>query len=133
MPEIVQTELTGAMRQAHTLLRAQGSCVAMLRMPGLAASGDITEQLGLATPTFQDLPLGAVAFQKQDSNSRLMVSADAVLRFVHTFAFDSADVLFETAVGVLIEATLYLITSVVTAEAAGKPYCYWLTLQQPAR
>jgi hypothetical protein len=133
MPEISQAEPNAAMRQAQTLLRTRPGCVAFLRMPGLAASGDDTEQLGLATPTFQDLSLGPVAFQKADSNGRLMVSADAVLRSVHTLAFDSADVLFETAVGVLIEATLYVITNIVTAEAAGKPYCYWLTLQALAR
>ncbi len=133
MTQISQADPNGVMRQAHTALRTRGGCVARLRVAGLAASGDDAEQLGLATPSFQDLSLGPVAFHKADSSSRLMVSAAAVLQLVQNQAYDSADVLFETAAGVLIDDTLYLITNVVTAEAADSPYVYWLTLQPPWR
>ena len=133
MAEISQSELNGAMRQAYTALRTESRCDALLRMPGLAASGDDSEQLGLAIPAFQDVSLGPVAFHKANNNTRLMVSAAAVLGLVQSFAYDSADVLFETAVGVVIEDVLYIITKCVAAEAMGKPYCYWLTLQPPAR
>lgn len=133
MAEISQSELNGAMRQAHTALRTESRCNALLRMPGLAASADDSEQLGLATPAFQDVSLGPVAFHKANNNTRLMVSAATVLGLVQSFAYASADVMFETAAGVAIEGVLYLITKIVTAEAMGKPYSYWLTLQPPAR
>ncbi len=133
MADLSQSEPNGPMRAAHTALRADSGCTALLRMPGLAAAGDDSEQLGLATPLFQDVPLGAVAFHKANNNTRLMVSAAAVLGIVQSFAYDSADLLFETAAGVVIEGLLYLITRCVTAEAMDKPYCYWLTLQPPAR
>jgi hypothetical protein len=121
------------MRQAHTALRTLGGCVALLRVPGLAASGDDAEQLGLATPSFQELSLGPVAFQKADSGGRLMVSAAAVLPLVQSFAADSAEVLFETAAGVLIDDTLHAVTKIVTAEARGSAYAYWLTVQPSLR
>jgi hypothetical protein len=133
MAQISQADPNGVMRQAQTALRTLGGCVALLRVPGLAASGNDAEQLGLATPSFQDLSLGPVAWHKANSNSRLMVSAEAVLQLVQSFASDSAEVLFETAVGVLIDDTLYTIANVVTAEAVGSPYAYWLTLQPPVR
>ena len=133
MADPSQSESNGPMRVARTALRAESGYSAILRMPGLAASGDDSEQLGLATPLFQDVALGPVAFHKANNNTRLMVSAAAVLGLVQSFAYDSADVLFETAAGVVIDGLLYLITKVVTAEAMDKPYCYWLTLQPPAR
>ena len=133
MADISQAPPNGTMRIAQTSLRAEGGCTALLRMPGLAASGDDSEQLGLATPQFQDLSLGPVAFHAAISNTRLMVSAAAVLALVQSLAYDSVDVLFEAAAGVLIQGVLYLITKCVAAEAAVRPYGYWLTLQPPAR
>ncbi len=133
MAELAQSEPNGPMRLAQTALRTESRCAALLRMPGPAASGDDSEQLGLATPLFQDVSLGPVAFHKANNNTRLMVPAAAVLGLVQSFAYDSADMLFETAAGVVIEGLLYLITKVVTAEAMDRPYCYWLTLQPPAR
>ncbi|QMV18840.1 hypothetical protein GOB94_09210 [Granulicella sp. 5B5] len=133
MPDISQGPPNGPMRIAQTSLRTGSGCAALLRMPGLAASGDDAEQLGLATPQFQELSLGPVAFHKANNNTRLMVSAAAVLALVQSFAYDSADVLFQSAAGVLIEGVFYLITNCVAAEAMDKPYCYWLTLQPPAR
>lgn len=133
MADISQAPPNGVMRIAQTSLHAEGGCSALLRMPGLAASGDDSEQLGLATPQFQDLSLGPVAFHTASSNTRLMVSAAAVLTLVQSLAYDSADVLFETAAGVLIGGVLYLITKCAVAEGAGRPYCYWLTVQPPAR
>lgn len=133
MGNISQAPPNGMMRIAQTSLQTKGGCVALLRVPALAAAGDDSEQLGLATPQFQDLSLGPVAFHTASSNTRLMVSGAAVLTLVESLAYDSADVLFETAAGVLIEGVLYLIAKCVAAEAAGGPYCYWLTLQPPAR
>jgi hypothetical protein len=123
----------GAMRRAETLLKTSGGRMVYLRMAGLAASGDDSEQLGLATPTFQDMPLRPVAFHKANNTNKLLVSANAVLAIVQSLAYDSVDVLFETAVGLLIDNVLYAITDSKASQVAGRPYCYWLTLQPPAR
>jgi hypothetical protein len=123
----------GAMRCADTVLRTSGGRLVYLRLPGLAASGDDSEQLGLATPTFQDLPLRPVAFHKANNTNKLLVSAKAVLTIVQSLAYDSANELFESAVGVLVDDVLYAITHSESSQAAGRPYCYWLTLQAPSR
>jgi hypothetical protein len=133
MADTVLAEQTGAMRAAVTALRNTGGRIATLRVPALAAAGDLTEELGLATPQFQDLPLGAVAFSKANANKKLTVAAAAILALTQSLAFDSAEVLFTTAVGVVTDDELYLITDIVTAEAHGKPYSYTLTLEHPAR
>ena len=89
-------------------------------MPGLAASGDDAEQLGLATPAFRELSLGPVTFRKAGKDNKLLVSASAVLALVQTLAFDSADVLFEAAAGVVVGEVLYTIAGSVAAEAEGR-------------
>jgi hypothetical protein len=123
----------GAMRRADTLLRTSGGRLVYLRMPGLAASGDDAEQLGLATPAFQDVPLRPVAFHKANNTNKLLISANAVLAIVQSLAYSSADVLFETAVGLVVDDVLYAITDSKASQVMGQPYCYWLTLQSPAR
>jgi hypothetical protein len=123
----------GAERRAETVLRTSGGQTVLLRMPGLAASGDDSEQLGIATPTFQDIPLRPVAFHKANTTTKLLVSASAVLALVQSLEYDSADILFEKAVGILIDDVQYAITNSAASLAMGSPYCYWLTLQAPAR
>jgi hypothetical protein len=123
----------GAMRKADAVLRATGGSTVMLRMPAPAAAGNDAEQLGLATPEFQDLPLGPAAFRKADSVKTLLISASAVDEAVGTLAFDSVDVLFETSAGVLIDGLLYEITDCVASRALGGAYCYCLTLEPPVR
>ena len=55
------------------------------------------------------------------------------MRCVGSLGFDSADVLFETAVGLFIDDLLYKITNSYSSQAMGLPYCYWLTLEPPVR
>jgi hypothetical protein len=105
----------------------------LLRLAIPAAPGDDAEQLGLATPGFQDVPLGPATFHKANSVARLLVSASAVYPVVGSVGFDSADALFETAVGVLIDDLLYKITNSFSSQAMGMPYCYWLMLEPPVR
>jgi hypothetical protein len=51
---------------------------------------------------------------------------------VTTLGYESAEVLFEEAVGLVIDDALYEITASHAAKANGMAYCYWLTLQAPA-
>ena len=67
------------------------------------------------------------------SVAKLLVSASAVRGVVGSLGFDSADVLFETAVGVFVDDVLYKITNSFSSQAMGMPYCYWLMLEPPVR
>ena len=123
----------GAIRLADALMRNGGGRTVLLRLAIPAVPGDEGEQLGLATPGFQDVAMGPATFHKANSVARLLVSASAVQAVVGSLGFDSADVLFETAVGVLIDDLLYKITNSFSSQAMGMPYCYWLMLEAPVR
>jgi hypothetical protein len=123
----------GVRRVAETALRTNGGRGVVLRLAAPAAQGDDAEQLGLATPQFNDVVLGPAVFHKADSVTRLLMAADAVETLCGTLGFDAVNVLFETAVGVVIDGLVYAITDSVSSQADGRAYCYWLTLKRPVR
>jgi hypothetical protein len=123
----------GAIRLADAVMRSAGGRMVLLRLAAPAVSANDAEQLGLATPGYQDLPLGPATFHKANSVAKLLVSASAVHEVLGSLGYDSADVLFETAVGVLIGDVLYKITNSFSSQSMGLPYCYWLTLEPPVR
>src|ERR1700722_6147660 len=53
-----------AVRAADTLLRGVGGRRVLLRVPAPAIAGDDGEQLGVATPEFQDAPLWPVVLRR---------------------------------------------------------------------
>lgn len=123
---------TGAARVAEALLHATGGRSVLLRLPAPAVSGDDGEQLGLATPQFQDAVLGPVAFRKADAAaSELLVSAEAMLRVAGTLEYGSVDALLQAALGVVVDGVVWTITSIRTMQAQGQPYCYGLMVQRP--
>jgi hypothetical protein len=132
--------MTAHQSMTNALMRGVGGRSVLLHLPAPAIPGDLGEQLGLATPQFQDVPLAPALFRrvraktgtadKPDEDSyELMVSAAAVERAAGTLGFNAADVLFAEAAGVLIDGILYGITWVATAEAFGSPYLYRLGLR----
>ena len=129
--------MSGAgVRLANALLRSVGGRTVLLRLPSPAIQGDPGEQLGLAAPQFQDTPLGPAAFRKVRAKAgpegvtyELLVSASAVHALVGSLDYNSADVLFSVAAGVLVDGALLLITSAVSAEAFGEVYLYRLGLR----
>ena len=123
----------GAMRCADAVLSATGGRTVFLRLAAPAIAGSSAEELGLGTPQFQDVPLAPAIFHKANDVTKLLVSASVVNTLMGTQAYDSADVLFETAVGVLIDDLLYEITDSFASQAMGQPYCYWLMLKRPVR
>jgi len=123
----------GVLRLAETQLRVAGGRMVLLRLAVPAVPGDDAEQLGLATPEFQDRPFGPVVFERADSITTLLVSAETVQALVGSLAYDSADVLFETAVGLAIDGVLYQIVDSTASQASGEAYCYRLTLRRPMR
>ena len=132
MEDLLQS-VDGVLRGADAVMRAAGGRTVLLRIAVPAVPGNDAEQLGLATPQFQDVELGPATFQKANSVAKLLVSASAVHAMVGSLGYNSANVLFETAVGVLIDDLLYEITNSVASQSMGKPYCYCLTLKPPVR
>jgi len=136
--------MSGAqVRMADVLLRSLGGRTVLLHVPAPAIPGDIGEQLGLATPLFQDIALGPAALRKvrpriataeteRPAEYELLLSASAVKRAVGSLAFDSADVLFAQAGGVVIDGQLMEITSATSAEGFGSVYLYRLGLRGSA-
>jgi hypothetical protein len=124
---------------ADALLRGVGGRWVKLRVPASAVQGDIEEQVGLATPEFQDTALGPVCFRRVRASIpatagaavqyELLVSAGAVEALVGSLAFESADVLFAQAAGVLVDEALLQIEAVASAEAFGSVYLYRLKLR----
>jgi hypothetical protein len=111
----------------------------MLRMPAPAVPADVTEQLGIATPAFQDLPLAPVVYRKaratvaagKATRWELLVSASAVMTLVGSLAYASASVLFANAFGVLSDDELLEIVSATEEQVFGQPYVYRLVLRAP--
>jgi hypothetical protein len=122
-----------AVRAADALLRANGGRAVLLRLPAPAAANNDGEQLGLATPLFQDVELEPTAFRTAAKTSTLLVSGSAVKAIVGSLKFNSAEVLFETATGVVVDSVLYTILSSTAATADGKTYVYSLELRTPDR
>ena len=128
-----------AARAADVLLRAMGGRTVMLRMPAPAVPTDVTEQLGIATPTFQDIPLGPVVYRKaratvaegKAAKWEMLVSATVVENLVGSLTYASASVLFATAYGVLSDDELLEIESATQEQVFGQPYVYRLVLRAP--
>ena len=122
-----------AVRNADALLRANGGRAVLLRLPAPAVANNDGEQLGLATPLFQDVELAPAAFRNAAKTSTLQISGSAVKAVVGSLKFNSAEVLFETAAGVVIDGVLYTILSSTAATADGATYLYTLDLIAPNR
>jgi hypothetical protein len=132
MGELLQSS-DGAIRLADAVMRSAGGRMVLLRLAAPAVPNADAEQLGLATPAYQDVALGPATFHKANSVIKLLISASAVHEVVGSLGFDSANVLFETAVGLFVDDLLYKITNSYSSQAMGMPYCYWLTLEPPVR
>jgi hypothetical protein len=119
-------------RAADVLLRGVGGRSVMLRMPAPASAGDVSEQLGLAVPEFQDVELAPVVLTRGNEKTRTMVvSANAVNAVVGSMGYAAANVLFADAFGVLVDGVLMEAESVTETELGGAPAIYRLILQEP--
>ncbi len=124
-------------RMADALLRSLGGRTVLLHIPVPAVPGDLGEQVGLGSPGFQDVALGPVVFRRvlvgtgdatKAAKAELLVSASAVAAIVGSLAYQSAEVLFASAAGVLVDGVLLQVVSVSQAEAFGAVYLYRLGL-----
>ena len=134
----VRPKNEGQVRAVDSLLRSMGGFSAGLRFPAPAVAGADGEQLGLSVPLFQDLPLSPVAFRKTrtvmseggTSKLELLVSASAVEAAVSAQQVASADVLFASATGVIINGVLFLIEATSFTEWQGGVCMYSVLLRE---
>jgi hypothetical protein len=128
-----------AVRAADVLLRGVGGRSVLLRIPATAGADDVTEQLGLAVPEFQDVELAPVVFRAaratvvEDKAAKweLLVSASAVETLIGSMGYGAAESLFGAAFGVLIDGVLMTVESTTAMEADGAAYLYRLVLRTP--
>lgn len=129
----------GLVRAADALLRIAGGRVVKLRIPMAGTPSDDAEQLGLATPGFQDVELGPVAFRRARARldagevprHELIVSATSVLGLVGSLGYESVAVLFQVIAGVVVGERLLLVESCTESQVAGEVYCYRVGLRGP--
>ncbi len=132
--------MVAARRAADVLLRGCGGRSVLLRVPAPGVAGDATEQLGLATPGFQDVVLGPVVFRRTRVNAvegkaaerEMLVSASGVEVLTGSLGFSAASVLFASAFGVLVDEALLMIVSATEMEAGGAVCGYRLLVREGA-
>ena len=128
----------GARRAFDTLLRNAAARSVMLRIPAPAIAGDTAEQLGLATPQFQDVELTPVVFHNTAAKTTsgkatqrdLLISATAVEALTGSQNLASVRELFDSAFGVLIDDALLTIVSANELEAGGQVCGYRIALRE---
>ena len=127
-----------ALRAAESLLRCAGGQAVFLRVPTAAGAG-VDEQLGLATPEFQDEELSPVVFRKARPQLagdvprwELLISAVSVNGLIGLTGMVDASALFAGAFGVVVGEDLMEIESMSTSEMDGAPYIYRVVLRAAA-
>ena len=131
--------MSAQVRMADALLRSVGGRTVLLHISAPAVAGYVGEQVGLGIPAFQDILLGPVVFRRvrarvasETVTYELLVSASAVRTLVGSLEYRSAELLFASAVCVLVDAEPYYITTATSAEAFGEVYLYRLGLRGAA-
>ena len=119
------------MRAADAMLRALGGGEIILVLPLPASSSDISSQIGLADPGVQQVRLTPVVVRTLAAPAsgpaqrlELLVSVSSVASTVEEQGIASAEALFNTALGVEHQGTLFRVESISTDYFAGIPYLY---------
>ena len=117
------------MRAADAMLRALGGEEITLDLPLPASSSDISSQIGLADPGVQQVRLTPVVVRTLATpvsgpaqRLELLLSVSAVASAVEEQGLASAQALFNAALGIEHQGTLFRIESTSTDYFAGVPY-----------
>lgn len=128
-----------ARRAAESLLRSTGGEAVYLRVPTPASAGSVNEQIGLATPEFQDAELSPVVVRRARPQTgkdgirwELLVSAISVSGILGSTGVTDASALFAGAFGVLVGGSLMEIEGMSSSDLDGSPYVYRVVLRAPA-
>jgi hypothetical protein len=119
------------MRAADALLRALGGDQIGLVLPMPTETGSDSTQLGLVDPGIQQLTISPVVVRTLPTPNtgprvrlEFLISASAVANAVDDEGAESAQALFELALGIQHQADLFHIESVSTEYFAGTAYLY---------
>ncbi len=122
---------TAVLRAADALLRALGGDQIGLVLPLPTETGSDSTQLGLTDPGVQQLIISPVVVRTLAApiagprvRLEFLISASAVADAVDAEGADSAEALFDLALGVQHQADLFHIESVSTEYFAGTAYLY---------
>jgi hypothetical protein len=122
---------TAVVRAADALLRALGGDQIGLMLPLPTETASDSTQLGLTDPGVQQLTISPVVVRtlpapKTGPRVRLefLISASAVAEAVDAEGADTAEALFDLALGIQHQADLFHIESVNTEYFAGTAYLY---------
>jgi hypothetical protein len=135
----VRNASAGPQRAADALLRCLGGRAVLLRLPTNAVSGSDAEQLGIGSPSYEDIPLSPAVFRRlrpklrdgKGNRYELLISAASVHAQLGLMELASTDELFAMASGIFVDGELMLIEAAAEAEAFGCPYLYRLILAAP--
>jgi len=122
---------------ADALLRSVAGTTAYLRVTGTSTDTSQSE-VGLVATAFAQVVVTPVVMRKLrptwqeggDAKWELMVSATGVEQQVKALDLASAQALFAMTLAVTVTGKDYLIESVASNEAFGKPYLYRLLLRE---
>ena len=125
---------------ADALLRSVGGTSAHLRVTGSNPEANQAE-LGLLATSFTEVVVSPVVMRKLQPTVKarrslqweMLVSAASVQAQVIALEVSSAQALFAMALAVTVAGNDYLIESVASNEAFGRPYLYRLTLSESGR
>jgi hypothetical protein len=121
---------------ADTLLQALGGRQVAVRLPTEPSPGD-GGQLGQPSVMYQDYTLAPAVFRRlratltagEPNKYELLISATAVTNLVASLAAVSAEAMFSSAVGMVVDGVVKLIQAVESSEAFGDAYLYRLVLR----
>ena len=118
-------------RAADAMLRALGGVEAWLVLPLMKMPDDASAQLGMVDPGVKNVPLTPVVvrnLQTENAGPRrrleFLISASVMESELSAQAANSAQELFDAALGIMYGAELFRIEGMVTDEFAGTAYLY---------
>jgi hypothetical protein len=124
---------TAVMRAADALLRALGGDEVGLVLPMPTQTGSDSTQLGLTDPGVQTVTISPVVVRTLPARStgprvrlEFLISASAVANAVDDEGADTAEALFDLALGIQYQSDLFHIESASTEYFAGTAYLYRL-------
>jgi hypothetical protein len=120
-----------AARAADAMVRALGGTEVILIFAAAAMPGDAVAELGLVDPGVEQAPIAPVVVRElttENSGPRrrieLLAGRSAMAAQVSQRNVASADVLFDTALGVVYEGEMFHIEGFVVERFAGVAYLY---------
>ncbi len=125
------------LRAADAMLRVLGGTGVALRLPAPSAASATAVQLGLAAPQLEDVPIAPAAVLPRSASPspgrlryELLVSASAAAELVEARGLDSAQDLFNAAIGVVFDGQLLRIEGLAVDIFGGVVSLYRLALTE---